>query len=67
MAVKILFDDQIFEKKYGGIARYFYELIRHLNMDNNFSWELSVKCSENAYLLNSTFLQMDKILNFEDF
>ena len=67
MAIRILFDHQIFAQKYGGISRYYYELIKQLDKDNNFSWELGLKCSDNAYLLSSSLFRPNKVLSFNDF
>jgi glycosyltransferase involved in cell wall biosynthesis len=50
--VKILFDHQAFTiQEYGGISRYFHELISRFDSVNN-QQELSLKYSKNAYLEN---------------
>ncbi len=49
--MKVLFDHQIFaEQNYGGISRYYFELIRHLNSNPGIEAELSLKYSDNTYL-----------------
>jgi len=49
--MKILFDHQIFEfQRFGGISRYFFELINHLENDKDVQWELPVSYSDNEYL-----------------
>ncbi len=50
--MKILYDHQIFgTQKYGGISRYFFQLIKHLH-NTKATYELSLKYSKNAYILN---------------
>ena len=40
--MKILFDNQIFEKqKYGGISRYFSEILKYISNTNNFKYARS--------------------------
>jgi glycosyltransferase involved in cell wall biosynthesis len=47
--MKILYDYQAFEmQKFGGITRYFYEILSRLDKEN--SWELPIKYSNNEYL-----------------
>jgi hypothetical protein len=47
--MKILYDHQIFSgQKFGGISRYFYELIK--NRDGLFDYEVSGIFSGNAYI-----------------
>jgi len=47
--MKILYDYQIFtSQKYGGISRYFVEIISHLS--NDISYEIPVLYSDNVYL-----------------
>jgi glycosyltransferase involved in cell wall biosynthesis len=49
--MKILFDYQAFEmQKFGGISRYFYEILCRLNKEPSASWELPVQYSTNEYL-----------------
>ncbi len=62
--IKILFDHQIFSTHIcGGISRYFYELIKHFNLDDNIDVALSLDYSNNNYLnqyhhrYNKTFLE----------
>ena len=49
--MKILYDHQIFTNQvYGGISRYFFELIKYFENNNGIKYELSLKCSNNYYL-----------------
>ncbi len=50
--MKILYDYQIFSlQKFGGISRYFIEIIK--NLPSNIQGEISVEFSDNEYLKNS--------------
>lgn len=47
----IQFDHQIFcEQKFGGISRYFYELIKGISSGDSVGYHLDVKYSDNTYL-----------------
>jgi hypothetical protein len=47
--MKVLYDHQIFYgQKFGGISRYFYELMKHSN--GLFDYEISGVFSENEYI-----------------
>lgn len=49
--LKILFDHQCFSnQEYGGVSRYFVELIKHLNLSKLAYTDLSLKYSNNQYL-----------------
>ena len=49
--MKILFDHQIFEEQnFGGISRYFYEILNSLDNDINFDYDLSLTNSDNLYI-----------------
>jgi len=49
--MKVLYDHQIFTSQiYGGISRYFFELIKHFKNDNEIKYELSLRYSNNYYL-----------------
>ena len=49
--MKILFDHQIFElQKFGGISRYFFELLNHYSKTHTVQWELPIRYSDNEYL-----------------
>jgi len=49
--MKILYDHQIFElQRFGGISRYFSELLRHFGQYPSPEWELSTRYSRNEYL-----------------
>jgi glycosyltransferase involved in cell wall biosynthesis len=52
--MKITFDHQIFSmQNYGGISRYFFELIRALNMLQDVETSLTVTYSNNQYLTSA--------------
>lgn len=51
--MKILFDHQTFTNQdYGGISRYFYELIKRGKLDQNNELELVLRFSNNSYIKN---------------
>ncbi len=54
--MKILYDHQIFTQQvYGGISRYFFELMRQFSKVSEVSFQLSLKYSNNRYLENAGF------------
>jgi glycosyltransferase involved in cell wall biosynthesis len=54
--MRILYDHQIFSSQvYGGISRYFYELLRRFAGDDGIDFELALRYSDNSYLLDSGF------------
>ena len=54
--MKILYDHQIFEiQEYGGISRYFYELMNFSKNNDFFKYDLSLKFSNNSYLKNDKY------------
>ncbi|MFN4145733.1 MAG: glycosyltransferase family 4 protein [Runella sp.] len=54
--MKIFFDHQAFVgAKYGGIARYFFELMKAMSHRQEVDFELSVKITNNEYLKGSPF------------
>lgn len=49
--MKVLYDYQIFTSQiYGGISRYFYELLQNFKSDDEIEYKLSLKYSNNYYL-----------------
>jgi glycosyltransferase involved in cell wall biosynthesis len=51
--MKVLFDHQIFEiQKFGGVSRYFFELMNFYRKAKDVSFDLSIQYSENEYLKN---------------
>ena len=49
--MKVLYDHQAFTYQvYGGVSRYFFELIKHFKNDNEIKYELSLKYSNDCYL-----------------
>jgi glycosyltransferase involved in cell wall biosynthesis len=69
MRMKILYDHQIFSlQRYGGISRYFFELMSAYSKNSNLSYELGLKYSENAYLKNSKqFSDIEGMESTKDF
>lgn len=63
--MKILFDHQIFSlQKYGGVSRYFCELIKNIPPEHEF--DLSLFLSDNYYLKeNYEFFKKINIVNFK--
>ncbi|MFZ3169715.1 MAG: glycosyltransferase family 1 protein [Candidatus Methanoperedens sp.] len=54
--MKILYDHQMFTNQvYGGISRYFYELMNHFSQNQDIKFEISLKYSNNHYLENVNF------------
>lgn len=54
--MKVLYDHQaFFNQDYGGISRYFFELMNQYNQTNICDFDLSVLFSNNDYLLSSSF------------
>lgn len=52
--MKILYDHQIFtSQRYGGISRYFFELMKQFSKSDTINYELALKYSNNFYLCNS--------------
>lgn len=62
--MKVLYDHQIFTSQiYGGISRYFFELIKYFNNDDEIECELSLKYSNNYYLKKLNNLSYEIFLN----
>jgi len=56
--MKVLFDHQIFSmQSYGGVSRYFSELIHNLQNEKLADVELSLQYSDNVYLNERNFVQ----------
>ena len=56
--MKVLYDHQIFEKQtFGGISRYFFEIMRHYDTTNSIDFDLSLVYSNNAYLNEASFFR----------
>jgi len=54
--MKILFDHQIFEaQKFGGISRYFCEVMRRLDETEDVEVDVAVKYAQNAYIRDTRF------------
>lgn len=59
--MKVLYDHQIFTSQvYGGISRYFCELLKNFKNDNEIEYKLSLKYSNNYYIR-----QLDKLIDKE--
>ncbi len=66
--MKILFDHQIFStQRYGGISRYFYELMKRFEDMNEITSQLSVRFSNNYYIRDSGMVSSDYLLEKLDF
>lgn len=49
--MKVLYDYQIFEiQQFGGISRYYFELLKTFRKNNLLEWELPLKYSSNIYI-----------------
>jgi len=60
--MKILFDSQIFdEQKYGGISRYYSELIRAFRQSEKIKCELPIRNTDNEYLSKLNFIKNKNI------
>jgi glycosyltransferase involved in cell wall biosynthesis len=65
--MKILYDHQTFTlQKYGGISRYFYEMIKYLSSNNN-NIEISLYFSNNHYISDNKTIKHFKFLNQYEF
>ena len=66
--MKVLFDHQIFTSQiYGGISRYFFELMSNFNNDKEIEYLLSLKYSNNYYLKNLNGLSNKTFLEHSSF
>lgn len=68
--MKILYDHQIFEQQeYGGISRYFYELIKGFSKLLIDDTELALQYTNNYYLTNDPFYraQFRRLKKYEEF
>ena len=66
--LNILYDNQIFNlQKYGGISRYFSELMSRLNSDSDFSITPKNYCSNNVYLKTNQLTSYNEFNNFPAF
>ncbi len=55
--MKILYDHQIFTSQvFGGISRYFYELMAHFHRDGAVDFELALGFSNNSYLRGADWI-----------
>lgn len=63
--MKVLYDHQAFSgAKYGGVARYFYDLMQNLKYEQNVDVQLALKFSNNDYIKNG---DIQKIIPFDLF
>ncbi|TGL04533.1 glycosyltransferase family 1 protein [Leptospira bouyouniensis] len=68
MKLKILYDHQTFlEQVYGGISRYYYELITKISQRNNFYVEHSILYSNNEYLRNDETFNIEAFYSINNF
>ena len=61
--MKVLYDPQIFvHQEYGGVSRYFFELLKYYNESHILDAYLSLSVSNNHYIQGSTFSSHVKLL-----
>jgi len=60
--MKILFDHQIFIQEFGGVSRYFVEIMNQFKDDEEIDFELSLRFSNNNYLTKTNFLRYKSFL-----
>ena len=66
--MKILYDHQIFaSQKYGGISRYFYELVRELEDVSDVQYEIPLLVSNNHYISDKKFVDYIDLLPNKQF
>ena len=66
--MKILYDHQIFaSQKYGGISRYFYELVRELDDVSDVQYEIPLLVSNNHYISDKKFVDYIDLLPNKNF
>lgn len=66
--MKLLYDHQIFDlQRYGGISRYFYELMRCYAAAGTPEFELACPYTTNAYLWDAPFLKLNTLLTRKRF
>lgn len=66
--MKLLYDHQIFDfQQYGGISRYFYELMRCYAAVGAPEFELACPYTTNAYLWDAPFLKLNTLLTRKRF
>jgi len=66
--MKILYDHQIFtSQKYGGISRYFYELVREFDDTQEVTCEISLLVSNNHYISDKKFINYIDLLPNKQF
>lgn len=66
--MKILYDGQIFDfQQFGGISRYFYELMRCYSAAGTPQFELACPYTTNAYLWSAPFLKLNTMLTRKRF
>jgi glycosyltransferase involved in cell wall biosynthesis len=66
--MKVLYDHQIFwYQKYGGISKYFAELMSSAQKNNLFDFEFSAKFSNNEYIKDKYFSRVKQFLPKIDF
>jgi len=66
--MKILYDHQIFtSQKYGGISRYFYELVREFSDAQKINYEIPLLVSNNHYISDKKFVNYVDLLPNKQF
>ncbi len=68
MVTKILYDHQIFVyQEFGGISRYFYELMNGFEKDEDVRFDLSLAYSNNQYIKNAHFVKSRPLFKNRNF
>lgn len=66
--MKVLYDHQIFsDQVYGGVSRYFYEMMNYFLKDKEVNFELPILFSNNYYIENASFSKHKTFLKKIDF
>ncbi len=63
--MKVLFDHQAFSgMRYGGIARYHFELMNYFYQNKNVDFDLALRFSNNEYIANASFSNHHNFAHF---
>ena len=66
--MKVLYDHQAFTGlKFGGVARYFYELLSDFSQREDVDFDLALRFSNNEYLTGASFSNHSGFTNFLDY
>lgn len=66
--MKVLYDHQIFtQQQYGGVSRYHYQLIKELNKLNSVRTQLSLRYSNNFYIIKDNNFEINRFFPNQNF